>query len=184
MSYAILLIMYYFIRWKHTEEGYVPDIPEGIGFLMLADSGRACDGAAFALFRCCLPDGYEGSGSVNQVSNDLVELLHSAEDYPPALALARKDIESDESRSETEFSKKLVERLTFYLQEQTHSPFFMAQARKTKIGYKHAGGYYWIVGDRDRSVLWVSRDYHVYSDPLGDFGLDPDEMERRFPCVV
>jgi hypothetical protein len=172
--------MYYLIRWKHTEEGYVPDIPEGIGFLMLAESGRACDGAAFALFKCCLPDDYEKSEGVNHVSDELVELLHSAEDYPPALALTREDLESEESRSEIEFSKTLVERLTFYLQEQIHSPFFIAEAKKTKIGYKHAGGYYWIVGCKDTSVLWVSRDYYVYQDPLGDFELDANEIELRF----
>jgi len=38
-----------------------------------------------------------------------------------------------------EFSKTLAERWTLYLQEQAHSPFFMAKAKKTGLGYKHAG---------------------------------------------
>ncbi len=176
--------MYYFIRWKHTKHGYAPDIPGETGFLMLAEPSRACDGAGFALFRCDLPDGYEKSKGITEVSNELVELLHSAEDYPPALALTRADLEGDESRSAIELSKRLAERLTFYLQEQAHSPFFMAKAKKTELGYKHAGGYYWIVGYKDKSVLWVSRDYIVYRAPLDDFEVDASEIELRFHCSI
>ena len=176
--------MYYFIRWKHTKHGYAPDIPEGTSFLMLADSGRAGDGAEFALFKCDLPDDHRKSKSVRQVSDELFELLHSAEDYPPALALTRHDLERDESRSAIEFSKRLAERLTFYLQEQAHSPFFLAKAKKTELGYKHAGGYYWIVGYKGKSILWVSRDYIVYPAPLDDFEVDAREVELRFPCSI
>jgi hypothetical protein len=176
--------MYYFIRWKHTKHGYAPDIPKETSFLMLAEPGRASKGAEFALFRCDLPDDYEKSKGITDVSDELVELLHSAEDYPPALALTRKDLESDESRSAMEFSRKLAERLAFYLQEQAHSPFFMAKAKKTELGYKHAGGYYWIVGYKDKLVLWVSRDYMVYRAPLDDFDVDASEIELRFHCSI
>jgi hypothetical protein len=110
--------MCYFIRWRHTEAGYVPDIPEGIGVLLLAEPGRACDRIDFALFKCDLPDGFEKAGGVHPVSDELADLLDSGEDYPPALALTREDMEGDESRSEGEFAEKLIERLTFYLQEQ------------------------------------------------------------------
>ncbi len=75
--------MYYFIRWKHTKEGYAPDVPAGVGFLLLAEPGRAADGAEFALFECSLLDGYERSESVSLVSDELGELLDSAKDYPP-----------------------------------------------------------------------------------------------------
>jgi len=173
--------MYYFIHWRHTEEGYVPDIPEDVSLVVLAEPGRASHGAEFALFKCRLPDEYEGFRSANPVPNELAKLLDSAEDYPPALALAREDLEGEESWSEIEFSQKLTERLVFYLDRQIHSSFFLAKARRTEVGYKQAGGYYWIVGYKDKLVLWVSRDYQVYQDPLDDFELDSNEMERRFP---
>jgi hypothetical protein len=172
--------MFYFIRWKHTEEGYAPDIPAGTGFVMLAEPGPAYKGGGFALFRGCLPDACGESEGVKPVSDELADLLQSAEDYPPALALTREDLKDDESQSEIEFSEKLVERLTFHLQRQIHSPFFMAKAKDSQIGYRHAGAYYWIVGCKDKSVLWISRDYHVYHDPLGDFELDANEVELRF----
>jgi hypothetical protein len=91
-------------------------------------------------------------------------------------------LESDESRSVIEFSKKLAERLTFYLHDQARSPFFLAQAKKTELGYKHAGGYYWIVGYKDKAVRWVSRDYIVYHAPWDDFDVDASEIEPRFRC--
>ncbi len=118
--------------------------------------------------------------SVYPVCDELATLLESAEDYPPALALVRDDLDGDGSPSEAEFSEKLIERLTFYLHGQVHSPFFMARAKKTEIGYKQAGGYYWIVGYKDKSVLWVSRDYFVYKDPLGDFELEASEVRHKF----
>ncbi len=172
--------MYCFIRWKRTEAGYAPDVPEGVGFLVLAEPARASDGPEFGLMECCLPEGCEESKGMYEVSDDLEELLDSAKAYPPALALMREDLAPDECPSEIEFARRLVERLIFHLQRQIRSPFLMAKAKRTEFGYKQAGGYYWIVGYKDESVLWVSRDYQVYRDPLGDFELDVSEVERRF----
>ena len=78
----------------------------------------------------------------------------------------------------------LAERLAFYLQEQAHSPFFLTKARKTELGYRHAGGYYWIVGSEDTAPLWVSRDYIVHDAPLDDFEVDASEIRLRFGCLT
>jgi hypothetical protein len=171
--------MYYFVRWKHTENGYTPALPDDVGFMMLAEPGRASDGASFALFECNLPDGYRKSAAVKPVAPELVELLDSAKDYPPALALARDEV-ADEVRSEDTFAKKLAERLIYHLERQVNSPFFLAKAVVTESFYKEAGGYYWIVGHHNGQVKWVSRDYHVYRDSISDFDLDSSELTARF----
>lgn len=172
--------MYYFIRWRHTEEGYEPALPDDVSFVMLAEPGRTSEGAEFALFECDLPEEFEESGSVNEVPDELSELLDSAKDYPPALALARDALKCNQSCSETEFANKLADQLIKYFQEQVDAPFFMAKARSTEVGYRHAGGYYWIVGCEGEMVRWVSRDYHVYRDPVGEFELDLAQVERHF----
>jgi hypothetical protein len=171
--------MYYFVRWKHTVNGYTPELPDDVGFAMLAEPGRASDGPGFALFECHLPDDFRKSAAVKPVSSDLAELLESAKDYPPALALARDEV-ADKARSEAAFAKKLAERLIYHLERQASSPFFLAKAIVSESFYKEAGGYYWIVGYSGGQVQWVSRDYHVYRDSISDFDLDTSELIARF----
>jgi len=172
--------MYYFIHWRYTPEGYEPALPHEVPFSMLAEPDQASRGAKFALFECDLLEGFEESDSISEVSSELSELLDSAKDYPPALALARDELKLEPHCSEIEFSNKLVERLNHHLQKQVKSPYFMAKAMSTETGYRHAGGYYWIVGCEGERVLWVSRDYYIYRDALWDFELDMSEVEIRF----
>ncbi len=110
--------MYYFINWIHTKEGYEPALPDDVPFLMLAEPGRASEGAKFALFECDLPDDFEESDSISEVPDELLDLLDSAKDYPPALALVRDEMKCDHSCSETEFSNMLADHLTHHLERQ------------------------------------------------------------------
>jgi hypothetical protein len=172
---------YYFIDWEHTEQGYRPAIPEDLPFLMLAEPGAASEGATFGLFECDFPEGVERPDSVHRVPSELAELIDSAKDYPPALALVRHDPRLRASLSSPpEFGKVLGELLVNQLHEQIAAPFFLAKARRTEVGYKDAGGYYWIVGYDGEKVRWVSRDYHVYTDLAEDFDLDMVVLEKRF----
>jgi hypothetical protein len=171
--------MYYIINWKHSEEGYAPDLPEGIGFALLAEPGRAHEGARFALFKCHLPEDIKNPG-VKEVNDKLTDLFDSASDYPPAMTFTRADLDKCKCETESEFSEKLIERLEFHLKQQIHSPFFMARAAKTEIGYRYAGGYYWIVGCKNGMVEWVSRDYFIYQDPIDSFELDMNAIDSRF----
>jgi hypothetical protein len=97
-----------------------------------------------------------------------------------------------------EFSKRLAERLAFCLQEQACSPFSLAKAKKTELGYKHAGGCYGIVGCKDKTVLRVSRDYIVFHGTIvtlmqvkshPGFAVPSDELRQLLsawqhnPCV-
>lgn len=172
--------MYYFIRWRHTKEGYEPELPEDVPFMMLAEPGPASGGAEYALFECDLPEELEESGLISEVPDELSELLDSAKDYPPALALARDELNCDQSCSETDFAKILAHKLTYHLEKQIDSPFLMAKAKNSEVGYRYAGGYYWIVGYTGEMVLWVSRDYHVYKDPVGEFELNLADTKGRF----
>jgi hypothetical protein len=172
--------MYYFIRWRHTEEGYEPDLPYDVSFSMLAEPGRASDGAGFALFECDLPEEFGKTDSICEVPDELSELLDSAKDYPPALALTRDELKFDNSCSETKFANMLSDHLTHHLEKQINSQFFLAKAKSSEIGYRYAGGYYWIVGCKGEMVQWVSRDYHVYQDSVEEFELNLDEVIKRF----
>ena len=172
--------MYYFINWIHTADGYRPALPEDLAFVMLAEPGTASEGATFALFECELPEDFPASEAVEPVPDRLAELLDSAKAYPPALALTRDQVSKQPTYSKHDFTAALVQQLRFHLDGQRAMPFFLAVARVTELGYKEAGGYYWIVGYQSGTVAWVSRDYFVYHDPVEHFDLDRSELEQRF----
>jgi hypothetical protein len=68
------------------------------------------------------------------------------------MAFTRADLDKCECETEIRFSEKLIERLEFHLKQQIYSPFFIARATATQIGYQYAGGYYWIVGRKNGMV--------------------------------
>ena len=137
--------MYLFADWKQTETGRrSPDIPEGSGFSLLAMPG---DNAAFGLFRTKYLSAEALSGhKAEPVSDELDELLQSAEDYPPALAIARAWMTKAKDKTRAEFSDILAAHLSELLAAQPQSPFFLARAIQADEAYKSVGGFYWIVG--------------------------------------
>lgn len=118
------------------------------------------------------------------VSEELTELLNAAEHYVPALALTRTDVLQTEPARPAEFEHHLIDRLRHHLSGQRHHTYFLAEARVTRIGYKEAGSYYWIVGYRlslaGHEVCWVSRDFYIHHDSIVDFDVDVACLERRF----
>jgi hypothetical protein len=138
--------MYYFINWVHPTDGYRPALLEDIAFAMLAEPSEAFKGAIFALFECELPENFLVSEKVEPVPDHPAELLDSAKSYPPTLALTRFQVSKQPRHSKQDFTEALVQRLRFHLNGQRAAPFFLATVRVTELGYKEAGGYYWIVG--------------------------------------
>ena len=117
------------------------------------------------------------------VSRELENLLWAAEQYPPALALARDEVSLVDCETRAALSDLLVARLRHHLAAQPHAPYFLAEATQIETGHKYAGGFYWIVGynpTRNR-VAWVSSDFFVYSYPSSHFALDPALLAERFP---
>lgn len=173
--------MYYFIRWRNTQDGKVADLPEDVDYAMLAEPSSSSD---YALFECIVPDEYEDSEAVEPVSDYLSDLLESAKDYPPALALAREEVKSERSIFESEFAKQLIERLEFHLKRQKSSPYFMARRINRHTQWRSEGGFNWIVGyksqDALRKIAFVSDDYYICHAPVEDFDVEVAEIEERF----
>lgn len=175
--------MYYFVNWKETEDGKMADLPEEVDYLMLAEPSAFSD---YALFECFIPDEYENLESVDPVSNYLHDLLESAKDYPPAMALARKDVRENQIVSKEELAAYLISRLEFYFQQQRSSPYFMARKNNRQISWNSNGRFYWIIGYNPKNTLgsinFVSCDYYVCHASIEDFDVELTEMEKRFAC--
>ena len=173
---------FYFIDWIHTNDGYHPCLPEGTGFLLLAEPAGE---PKYALFSIGSIDSDNVPDGVEAVSFDLAKLLNSAIDYPPAMAIARAEVRRIHYASRAEFAADLAARLSVHLAAQKNSPIFLAKVVGSKTVYATPGRYYWIVNYRPNrkghELSWVSDDYFVYSDPIDDFDVDPVELAARFP---
>ncbi len=174
-----LLAMYCFIDWVETRgEGFRPDLPDGVGFTLLAEPGQEVNEnkLTWAIFRTRIP--YDDRADYPQcefVSAELDGLIRSGETYPPALAFARDDMQhltaADVSRAD--FARIYTEQLRFHLLEQRKRRFFLAEARESG-GFKSAGTFYWIVASNtdQTAVRWISSDFFVYTDAFNAFDID------------
>jgi hypothetical protein len=172
---------YYFANWieRPGEEGLYPCFGKGIGFLLLA---QPSDHADWGLFRCDLSNSNIPFGA-EKVPDGLVTLIDSGESYPPALAIARDEIEDRFKKREVskeEFVYCYSQILLDHLKGQAMSGYIIAQAKKDETGYLEKGAFYWIVGyyPQNQSVEWVSRDYNIYVNRLSDFALDINLLKQ------
>jgi hypothetical protein len=177
--------MYCFIKLKKTACGSTaPDIHNDIDFLLIADAKQLAD---YELYDCSIAADTELPSSIIPVSMELNILLHSAEHFPPALAIARETIEDclPENASIDTFSQHLVSILGDLLTRQNELPYFMGKAKTSEIGYSCSGGFYWIINysEETKQVSWVSRDYFIYKDSIENFDVSELELQKRFNKV-
>ncbi len=202
-----MVMPYYFANFLyHPEKGFFPAFPEEEGFLLLAEPSRS---ARWALYQCgeLLPDG-EG---YTQVPEEFEKLLMAAEEYPPALALARDEFKRHplpEDVTRAEFVEDYSRLIQSFLDSRGIDGFIQAKAIKDELGYLNPGEIYWIVqydpvgfidkvlssdGDvisiwryhpAEGTVSWVSDDYHIYRNPASHFDLTESQLKNLTPPSV
>lgn len=174
-----------FVPWAWTRRGWTPRLPKRVGFLLLAepDNGSVPHTPAesrWALFRLEAGDGIDAP-TAEPVPRPLATLLHSAESYPPAMALAREAVSRDTATplSRTVFTRRLAWLIRRYLADQRTSGYLLARAVRRQSGYILRGDWYWIVAyDQERDVVyWVSAwCFQVYGDNRSYFDVAPPDL--------
>lgn len=164
------------------EDGWGPSLPDGVSFLLLAEPVRGPVKNPYGIYGVSSDAEFQASEKIELVSNELNELISSAKTYPPALALAQHQIGVEQTQTKEEFVQTFTRLLKSYLGAQSTSPYFMARVARGELGYKLAGGFYWIIGyNRQHSkVAWISRDFQIYNDDVGDFDVSQELLLTRF----
>jgi len=163
--------------------GQTPDVPEGISFAQIGAPGND---AGWSLYECwgtldekSLPE------TCVPVSERLRVLIESAKQYPPALALARWDVDSTYVRTREEFSGHLANALERHLAEQPGRPYFMAKSTDAHaLGGLSAGQYAWLVAyDLDRNLVWwvTFGDYFAYDASPELFEVNEEQLLQLTP---
>jgi len=162
-------------------DGRGPDVPDGVGFLLLADP--LVTGSSYALYRLDVPETMVVP-QARPLPEDVEALIGSGEDYPPALAQARDAVELREGHEPQpdDFLRRYADHLTGFLAAQRESEAFLARCAEGQLGYLTPGAWYWLLARaKDGSrVRWVSSDFHVYADSSEAFDVPPDLL-RRLP---
>ena len=177
MHTAQLKVKYYLVDYVKWGRNSRPALPDGTGFLLLAAPGCDPRWGVFAVDRELQP-----SDQVRPVPIELQRLLQAAEQYPPAMALARDalSIEFDgEQPTDELFCIRYAACLDEYLTQQGSAPYVFAKAIGDELGYLRRGEFYWVLRylRGSRTVAWVSSDYFVYHNPVSDFDLSPDQLD-------
>lgn len=118
------------------------------------------------------------------VSLELEVLLESARQYPPALALAREDVDAAFKEKPaiaslpSEFAEIYSNALRYHLQQQCTAGYVLARAVVEEPGYLWPGHWYWVVGAKGDPALvqWVSTDLEVYTNMATDFDLTTQQL--------
>lgn len=171
-------LRYAVVPWVRSERGGRPDLPEDVGFRLLAEPS---DDSAFGLFRI---DHVPASRvpSAEPVSEVLDTLLNSAERYPPALGLLWDAIKhrGGDPPSRARFLWRVERLVARYLAEQRSAPYFLARSKIKETGYRREGGWYWLVAySRGEGVVsWVAAGDIIYPDSATTFEVEQEQLAR------
>ncbi len=167
------------LRKAKDDPGWEPDFPEGISYGLLADLTKI----GWGIYEYTLDDANENWKPAKPVSEELEALIDSGRRYPPALAIARDQMNHlfhGQRPSQDEFAEAYAKEIQSRLANQHKAPYLLAQVTRTELGYLYSPEWYWalrIKGDPPM-VYWVSDDYFVYRNPLSDFDLTDEQIER------
>lgn len=170
------IVRYAVVPWVRSERGGRPDLPEDVGFHLLAEPS---DDSAFGLFRI---DHVPATSvpAAEPVSEVLDTLLNSAERYPPALGLLWDAIKhrGGEPPSRARFLWRVERLVGRYLAEQRTAPYFLARSKIRETGYRREGGWYWLVAYArgDGVVSWVAAGDIIYPDAAATFEVGQEQL--------
>ena len=168
------------LRPEREGEGFEPDFPDDMSYLLLAD----CQSSDLGLYQFSHDENSEDWCPKYPVSDELEALLESGKRYPPAIAITRDTVSRVyRNRKPTlqDFSATLVETLKTNLANQSVAGYILAPASQEEIGYISKSEWYWVlqISKSDPNLIhWVSDDYFIYSNAITDFELTDEQIRN------
>jgi len=169
---------YCFMNYRPASEGegFEPDCPEDVGFLLLAD----LPGAEWGIFEVAGNDRWSPD---EPVGDELAGLIESGKRYPPALAIARAEVVqvfAEGRPNRADFARAYALALRTHMARQHDAPYVLAQATRSDAGHLTQGEWYWVlsVSGRPPVASWVSDDFQVHENGMDDFDLSGQQLKR------
>lgn len=141
------------------------------------------NGRDWLLAECfCSQANFVVPDSFQNVPENLKLLLHSAQQFPPALALSRQDLEKENDLSDItqeSYANLLADRLKTHLKNQSSMNCVRAQAKEDcLIGYLFKGQYAWVIAyePNRKELFWVTGDFFIYNDSVELFDISEEQL--------
>jgi len=137
----------------------------------------------WGLYEVCLLPGGKEWAPPEPVTRELARLIESGKRYPPALALAREEVNQlfvDQQPTHDELAAAYTRALRTHLARQQDAPYVMAQALTDDGRYRNRGEWYWVleVAGIQPVATWVTRDYHIHDCMMIDFDLTGQQLKK------
>jgi hypothetical protein len=167
------------LRRSRDGHGWEPGFPKRIKFLLLADLRNA----KWGIYEYGSDRNNESWTPSNPVSDELEALICSGKRYPPALAIARAEMNRifhTYQPDQQEFSEAYAKAIQSRLALQHEAPYFMAKAVSGDGIDLVPGELFWLLrikGDPPMAS-WVSDDFFIYENPISDFELTGNQIGR------
>ena len=168
------------LEYMGENEELSPNFPDDICWLLLADTNSS----EWSLYKYIQYSDDKEWQPENKVDEQLNSLLDSATRYPPALALTRNEItkkQYEKPPTLNQFSNSISESLKKYLSLQSEDNFILAESKTCEIGYLEQNEWYWLlkITEKDQAkVYWVSDDYFIYCNDIGNFKVSAEQIEK------
>lgn len=162
------------------ETGLVgPDVPEEVGFLLLADFSDS----EWGVYEYEDSDEERDWAAERQVSRELAVLIESGKRYPPALALARKEVAEvcdGAEPTEGQFEAIYVRAIEEHLKRQPEAPYVLAKSMMTVDIELTEGEWYWLleVSGSPQEVQWVADDFEIHKEAFDAFDLTGQQLKQ------
>ena len=146
-----------------------PDCPNGVAFRLLADH----PGIPWGIFEVDTDGAWVPP---DPVSEKLARLIESGKRYPPALALAREEVQQvfgDDRPSREDLARAYEAALKHHLSRQFESQHVLAL-------HVTRGEWYWVLQITGKPPLasWVADDFRAYDSDMNDFDLTGQQLKH------
>jgi len=156
-----------------------PDLPEHIGFCLMAEPGTLSKWALYDI-------DYNGpidELNVIKIPYEMEQLLYVAVGYAPSIALVKREINKiglERQLDQSRFSDVYCELLHKHLASQHAHKYVMVQALVDKPGVLNKGGFYWVVEHLPSSdeLIWCSLNHELYTGNVADFDITDVQLTQ------
>jgi hypothetical protein len=167
------------LRAAREGDGLEPDVPDGVGFSLLADLPNL-DWGVYELYTTIAENPWTPP---EPVSDQLAALIESGKRYAPALALAREELVmvfGDHHPSHAEFQTAYAAALRAHLFRQHEAPYLLAPALEDVDGRLSKDEWYWVLSIKGSPPIasWVSEDFQIYDNPVAQFDLTGQQLRK------
>jgi hypothetical protein len=171
--------LFCYINKIEYEDGALgPNLPEAIGFCLLAEPGALSSWALYDI-------DYNGDIddlNIKEIPYEMEQLLYVAIGYTPSIALVKREINKiglERQLDQDKFSAVYCDLLQKNFASQYNHKYILVQALVDIPGVINKGGFYWVIEylPATNTLVWCSLNYEFNMAKTTDFNITKVQLK-------